>query len=154
MKKEKNITEALTANSERTTIVGKKGDSVTIEIKDLHKDFSFAYTFFRNVEQECRLLKKEIEKAQNNGDRVMATYLESAHQFFYDHPVEKNFYVGGLSFSLALDAIKTLAFKGELIFTTSVARCIRDCIDREICLIHQEYEYCKILAGIIPEKMD
>ena len=154
MKEEKNITEAPTTNSERTTIVGQIDDSITIEIKNLPKDFSFAYTFFRNIEQECRLLKKEIEKARNNGDKVMATYLESALQFFSDHPVEKNFYVGGVSIPRVLDAIQTLAFKGELIFTTSVARCVRDCIEREICLIHQEYEYCKIFAGIIPEKID
>lgn len=154
MKEEKNITETPTANTERTTIVGKIGASVTIGIKNLPKDFSFAYTFFRNIKQECRLLKKEIEKARNNGDKVMATYLESALQFFNDHPVEKNYYVGGVRIPPVLDAIQTLAFKGELIFTTSVARCVRDCIEREICLIHQEYEYCKIFAGIIPEKMD
>lgn len=141
-------------NSELITIVGKMGDSVTMEINNLSKDFSFAYTFFRNIEQECRLLKKEIEKAQNNGDKVMATYLESALKFFNDHPVEKNFYVGGVSISPVLDAIQTLAFKGELIFSTSVALCVRDCIEKEICLIHQEYEYCKIFAGIIPEKID
>lgn len=142
------------AKSELTSIVGKIGDTVTFEIKDLPKDFSFAYTFFRNIEQECRLLKKEIEKARNNGDKVMMTYLESALQFFNDHPVEKDYYVGGVSISPVLDAIQTLAFKGELIFTTSVARCVRDTIEREICLIHQEYEYCKIFAGIIPEKID
>ena len=51
MKEEKNITEAPTTNSERTTIVGKIGDYVTMEIDNLPKDFSFAYTFFRNIEQ-------------------------------------------------------------------------------------------------------
>lgn len=142
------------AKSELTTIVGKIGDTVTLEIKDLPKDFSFAYTFFRNIEQECRLLKKEIEKARNNGDKVIATYLESALQFFNDHPVEKNFYAGGVSISPVLDAIQTLAFKGELIFTTSVARCVRDRIDIEIDVIHQEYECCKTLSGIIPDKID
>lgn len=154
MKEEKNITEAPTTNSERTTIVGKIDDSITIEIKNLPKDFSFAYTFFRNIEQECRLLKKEIEKARNNGNKVMATYLESALQFFNDHPVEKNYYVGDFSISPVLDAIHILAFEGELIFTTSVARCVRDRIDIEIGIIHQEYEYCKTLSGIIPDKID
>ena len=154
MKEEKNITEAPTANLERTTIVGKIDDSVTIEINNLPKDFSFAYTFFRNIEQECRLLKKEIEKAQNNGDKDMASYLESALQFFYDHPVEKNYYVGGLSFSLVLDAIKTLAFRGKLLFTTSVAGCVRERIEREISLIRHEYWYCKEIVSILPEKMD
>lgn len=78
----------------------------------------------------------------------MATYLESAIQFFKDHPVEKNYYVGGLSFSPVLDAIKTLAFEGKLLFTTSVAICVRDRIEREISLIHQEYEYCKEVLGV------
>ena len=142
------------AKSELTTIVGKIGDIVTLEIKDLPKDFSFAYTFFRNIEQECGLLKKEIEKARINGDKVMETYLESALQFFNDYPVEKNYYVGGVSITPVLDTIQTLAFKGELIFTTSVARCVRDCIEREIDAVHQEYEYCKIFAGIIPDKID
>ena len=158
MKEEKNTEFKTVASKGRfdrtTTIVGKIGDTVTLEIKNLPKDFSFAYTFFRNIELECRLLKKEIEKARNNGDKVMATYLESALQFFNDHPVEKYYYVGGVSIPPVLDAIQTLAFKGKLIFTTSVARCVRDCIEREIEAVHQEYEYCKIFAGIIPDKID
>lgn len=148
MKEEKIKTAASKGRYEQTTIVGKMGDSVTIEIKNLPEDFSFAYTFFRNIGQECRLLKREIEKAQNRGDKVIATYLESALQFFKDHPVKKNFYVGGLSFSPVLDAIQTLAFQEELLFTTSVAGCIRDRIEREISLIHQEYEYCKEILDV------
>ena len=80
--------EVADSNSELITIVGKVGDSVTIEIKNRPEDFSFAYIFFRNTEQECRLIKKDIEKAD---DKVTAKYLKSALQFFYDHPVPKNF---------------------------------------------------------------
>lgn len=154
MKEEKNPAEAPSANSEQTTTVGKLGDSVTIEIKNLPKDFSFAYTFFRNIEQECRLLKRETEKAQNNGNKVTAEYLESALQFFNEHPVPKNFYVGGISFSPVLDVIQTLAFDGELLFTTSVAQCVRGRIEEEIIDIHQEYEYCKAVLGIASSTND
>ena len=141
--------EVADSNSELITIVGKVGDSVTIEIKNLPKDFSFAYTFFRNTEQECRLIKKEIEKAEETDDKATAEYLKSALQFFYDHPVPKNFYVGGVSFSPMLDAIQTLSYQGELFFTTPVALRIRDRFDIEIEAIHKEYKYCKAIARII-----
>lgn len=154
MKEEKIKTVAPKGEYERTTIVGKVGDSVKIKIIKLPEDFSFAYTFFRNIGQECRSLKREIEEAQNHGDKVMAAYFESALQFFKDHPVAKNFYVGGLSFSLVLDAIKTLACQGKLLFTTSVAGCVRERIDKEIIIIRQEYENCKEIESISPEKID
>lgn len=154
MKEEKIKTVVSKGRYDRITIVGKKGDTITIEIKKLPEDFSFAYTFFRNIEQECRLLKREIEKAQNHGDKGMATYFESALQFFKDHPVEKNFYVGGLSLSLVLDALKTLAFHGKLLFTTSVAGCVRERVDKEISIIRQVYGYCKEVESILPEKID
>lgn len=143
-----------TESSKRTTIVGKEGDSVILEINNLPKDFSFAYTFFRSIEQECRLLKREIEKAFENNNKVRAAYLESAQQFFKEHPVPDNFYVGGVSNSPVLDVIQTLARDGELLFSTSVALGVRDRIEREIILIRQEYEYCKTFAGIIPEKIE
>lgn len=154
MKEEKIKTAASKGKYDRTTIVGKMGDTITIEIKKLHEDFSFAYTFFRNIGQECRLLKRDIEKAKKHGDKVMTAYFESALQFFKNHPVEKNFYLGGLSLSLVLDAIKTLAFHGKLLFTTSVAGCVRDRIDKEISIIRQEYENCKEIESILPEKID
>lgn len=137
-----------TTKAKRTTIVGKEGDSVTIEIRNLPKRFSFAYTFFRNIEEECRLLNKELEKAQNNGNKNTAEYLESAKLFFKEHPVPKNFYVGGISFSPVLDVIKTLAFDGDLLFTISVAQCVKNRIEEEIISIHQEYEYCKAVLDI------
>lgn len=56
--------------SEMTSVVGKVGDSVTIEIQTLPDDFSFAYTFFRNYRQELDLLKKEIQKARNTEDKI------------------------------------------------------------------------------------
>lgn len=147
--KDNNKLEVADPTSELITIVGKVGDSVTIEIKNLPKDFSFAYTFFRNIEQECRLIKKEIENAEKTYDKVTAEYLKSALQFFYDHPVPKNFYVGGVSFSPILDAIQTLSYQGKLFFTTPVALCVRDRFDIEIDAIHKEYECCKAIARII-----
>lgn len=42
--------EVADSKSELITIVGKVGVSVTIEIKNLPEDFSFAYTFFWNTE--------------------------------------------------------------------------------------------------------
>lgn len=138
-----------TSKLEPTTIVGKAGNSVSIELRNLPKDFSFAYIFFRNTEQECRLIKKEIGNAEKTDDKVTAEYLKSALQFFYDHPVPKNFYVGGVSFSPMLDAIQTLSYQGELFFTTPVALCVRDRFDIEIDAIHKEYTYCKAIARII-----
>lgn len=78
MKEEKNIIDAPSPNSGLTAIVGNVDDSVTIEIKIHPEGFSFAYTFFRNTEQECRLIKKEIEKAEKTDDKVTAEYLKSA----------------------------------------------------------------------------
>lgn len=143
-----------TAKAERMTIVGKEGDSVTIEIRNLPKRFSFAYAFFRNIEQEHRLLNKELENAHKNGNKATSEYLESAQQFFKEHPVPDNFYAGGVSNSPVLDVIQTLAFEGELLFTTSVAKCVKNRIDIEIDAIHQEYECCKALSSIIPDKVD
>ena len=137
-----------TTKAQRTTIVGKEGESVTLEIRNLPNRFSFAYTFFRDIEQECRLLNKELEKAQNNGNKITAEYLESAKLFFKEHPVPKNFYVGGISFSPVLDVIKTLAFDGDLLFTISVAQCVKNRIEEEVISIHQEYEYCKAVLDI------
>ena len=147
--KDNNKLEVADPTSELITIVGKVGDSVTIEIKNLPEDFSFAYTFFRNTEQECRLIKKEIGKAEKTDDKVTAEYLKSALQFFYDHPVPKNSYVGGVSFSPMLDAIQTLSYQGELFFTTPVALCVRNRFDIEIDAIHKEYKYCNAIARII-----
>lgn len=154
MKVKMNKSEGTPVKSDLTTIVGKEGDSVTIEIRNLPKGFSFAYTFFRNIEQECRLLNKELEKAQNNGDKINVEYLKSAQQFFKEHHVPENFYVGGISFYPVLDVIQTLALEGELLFTTSVAQCIKNRIEEEILAIHQEYENCKMFADIIPDNID
>lgn len=143
-----------TANFERTTIVGKEGDSVTIEIKNLHKGFSFAYAFFRNIEQECRLLKREIEKAQSLRDKITIAYLKAAQLFLIEHPAPEKFYIGGISFPPILEVLHTLSFKGQLIFSNSVALCVKNRIDDEINVIRQEYENCKMFANIISDNID
>lgn len=143
-----------TAKLEPTIIVSKTGNSISMELRNLPKSFSFAYTFFRNIEQECRLLKIEIEKAQKNGDKVTAAYLEAAKLFLNEHMAPKNFYVGGISVSHVLAAIQTLTIYGKVLFKDSVALCVRDRIEREINAIQQEYEYCIMLARIIPDKVE
>lgn len=99
-------------------------------------------------------MNKELDNAHKNGNKATSEYLESAQQFFKEHPVPDNFYAGGVSNSPVLDVIQTLAFEGELLFTTSVAKCVKNRIDIEIDAIHQEYECCKALSSIIPDKVD
>lgn len=99
-------------------------------------------------------MNKELDNAHKNGNKATSEYLESAQQFFKEHPVPDNFYADGVSNSPVLDVIQTLAFEGELLFTTSVAKCVKNRIDIEIDAIHQEYECCKALSSIIPDKVD
>lgn len=154
MKEKKNKTEELPVRPELTTIVGKKGDSVIIEVRNLPKDFSFAYILFRNVEQECCLLKSDIEKAQTIGDINTVAYLEAAQLFLNGHPVPRKYYLGGIRIPPILDVIRTLAFNGQLLSTNSVALCVKNRIDDEIKIIRQEYEYCKMLSSIMPHKIE
>ena len=91
---------------------------------------------------------KISDNTTNNGDDVTANYLLSAQKFLLDSKYSDIEYVGGCSISPVLDAIQTLAYSGELIFSNSVAYSLKDRIEEEFAAINQEYEYCKLVYHI------
>lgn len=130
------------------TVITKVKNSIIFAIQNMPDDFSFAYTFFRNYRQELDLLKKEIQKARNTEDKINVVYLESAQKYIEGCMQNQVAYVGGCSIPPVLDAIQTLAYRGTLLFSHSVAYYVKNRIEEEVAVIRKECEYCKLADKI------
>lgn len=128
------------------TDVKKTANGVSFEMTDLPKDFSYTYAFYRSVELEMELLKKDIRFFEAGEDKQIIAYLKAALE--YNEGLCQECYplfMGGFRNTPIFEAIYRLSEYSKITYKNSVAYCIKDRLDTEIKFMRKEKQLCKTI---------
>ena len=128
------------------TQVEKTANGVSFEMTDLSKDFSYTYAFYRSIELEMELLKKDIKFFESGGDKQVIAYLKAALEYNEGlcpecYPI----FTGGFRNVPIFEAIHRLNEFSKITYTNSVAYCIKDRLNAEIKFMRKEKQLCKTI---------